>query len=156
MKINHVYSDIKYWEIVMIKLDEVIICMEMSNEDNSSYYNTRTNEIVNINHGEAINEEDKEALEIIDYGDIPYYYKALPDKYDIDEYRWIKKFICGLDDERIQDTLLDAIRGKGAFRRFKDALYECGIELKWYEFRDKVYRDIAVKWLDENNIEYEE
>ncbi len=140
----------------MIKLDDVIMCMEMSSEENSSYYNTTSNKIVNILFNEVNNEEDEDALEIIEDGDIPEYYISLPDKYDIDEYHIMQEFIYSLEDEFIQDELLDAINGRRAFRRFKDTLYEYGIENKWYEYRDKAYRKIALDWLDANNIKYEE
>ena len=33
---------------------------------------------------------------------------------------------------------------------------ESVIENKWYEYRDKAYRKIALDWLDANNIKYEE
>lgn len=68
----------------------------------------------------------------------------------------MQEFIYSLEDEFIQDELLDAINGRRAFRRFKDTLYEYGIENKWYEYRDKAYRKIALDWLDANNIKYEE
>lgn len=140
----------------MIKLDDVIMCMEMSSEENCSYYNTTSNKIVNIFFNEVNNEEDEDALEIIEDGDIPEYYISLPDKYDIDEYHIMQEFIYSLEDEFIQDELLDVINGRRAFRRFKDTLYEYGIENKWYEYRDKAYRKIALDWLDANNIKYEE
>ena len=67
----------------MIKLDDVIMCMEMSSEENSSYYNTTSNKIVNIFFNEVNNEEDEDALEISEDGDIPEYYISLPERYPI-------------------------------------------------------------------------
>ena len=46
----------------------------------------------------------------------------LPRQYDMNEYRMMEEFIYDLPAGRAQDALDVAIRGKGAFRRFKDRL----------------------------------
>ena len=47
-----------------------------------------------------------------------------------------------------------AIRGKGAFRRFKDELYEEYPDLlpAWYAFRDARAKRRAVQWLADNSL----
>jgi hypothetical protein len=57
-------------------------------------------------------------------------------------------------DDKIRGSLLDKIRGSGAFRRFKDALQMNGIEEDWYSFRQKAYGKIAIDWLEDNKISY--
>jgi hypothetical protein len=44
----------------------------------------------------------------------------LPSRYDVNEYRIIQQFCYGQTDPDLRDRLLSAIKGKGAFRRFKD------------------------------------
>ena len=66
----------------------------------------------------------------------------------------MKNFCNSLENEEIKDKLLATIKGKGAFRRFKDNIYEFGIEDKWYEYREKAYREIAINWCETNNIKY--
>ena len=81
-------------------------------------------------------------------------YIGLPTKYDIDEYSMMEDFIETIEDERLYNQLLISIHGKGAFRRFKDTCINFGIIDDWYKFRDKKYKDIAIKWCEENNIEF--
>ncbi len=38
-----------------------------------------------------------------------------------------------------QDVLAGAIQGRGAFRRFKDKLYDLSLEKQWYQYRDEAY-----------------
>jgi hypothetical protein len=47
------------------------------------------------------------------------YYLELPNKYDVNEYEIMEEFCLTVSDQRKQDSLLRAIKGKGAFRRFK-------------------------------------
>ena len=49
-----------------------------------------------------------------------------------------------------------AIRGKGAFRRFKDRLYDFDLQEKWYKYRDDCYEQIARDWCERFGIEIEE
>jgi len=59
-----------------------------------------------------------------------------------------------LDSERLRGRLLDAIRGRGAFRRFKDLAQACGILDDWYRFRDDALKKIAAEFLEVNGIAY--
>jgi len=80
----------------------------------------------------------------------------LPGQYDINEYRMMESFIYELPAGRAQDVLEQAIRGKGAFRRFKDCLYNLGLEKNWYEYRDAAYEQIARNWCEKFGLEIEE
>ncbi|MBN2403327.1 MAG: hypothetical protein JXN64_13145, partial [Spirochaetes bacterium] len=80
---------------------------------------------------------------------------SLPNKYDIHEYSIMEDFCYSIENEEIQDKLLNKIRGSGAFRRFKDAVHELKIEDSWYNFRYEKLKQIAIEWLEENNIKYQ-
>ena len=63
-------------------------------------------------------------------------------------YRDMEIFIDNLNDDRLADRLARAIRGRGAFRRFKDALAESPDLLdRWYGFSDERHRGRARAWL---------
>jgi len=81
-------------------------------------------------------------------------YLLLPGKFDIHEYRIIEVFCYSLADDMIKENLLHKIKGSGAFRRFKDAIHEYGIEQEWYRFRQKELEKIAIEWLEANQISY--
>jgi len=69
-------------------------------------------------------------------------------------YQDMADFAEGISDERAGRRLARAIRGRGAFRRFKDELHEEYPELLpvWYAFRDARARRRAVEWLVDNDI----
>ena len=68
----------------------------------------------------------------------------------------LQEFIYDLPAGRAQDALDAAIRGKGAFRRFKDRLYDFDLQEKWYKYRDDCYEQIARDWCERFGIEIEE
>jgi len=59
------------------------------------------------------------------------------------------EFIEGISDDTAGRRLGRAISGRGAFRRFKDELYEeyPGLVSAWQAFRDGRARRRAVEWL---------
>jgi hypothetical protein len=81
-------------------------------------------------------------------------YLSLPDRFEIDEYRMMKRFAEGARDHVARDRLLQAIRGRGAFRYFRDTARELGLADEWYAYRDRAYEEIAVAWCEANRIEY--
>ncbi len=52
------------------------------------------------------------------------------------------------------DELQAAVYGRGAFRRFKDAVHRLGIADEWYRFRDAALEEIAVEFLEAHGIAY--
>ena len=79
---------------------------------------------------------------------------ALPDKYEIHEYAIMERFCYSLDDERLGAELIRAIKGRGAFRRFKDRIYREGIEQDWYAFRMAALKMIAADFLEAEGIPF--
>jgi hypothetical protein len=72
-------------------------------------------------------------------------------------YQDMADFADGVSDERVRRRLGRAIRGKGAFRRFKDELYELGEEHAelvpaWHAFRDVRAKRRAVQWLVDQGL----
>jgi len=78
----------------------------------------------------------------------------LPSKYDIHEYRIMERFCLSLDDARMSERLLDAISGRGAFRRFKTLVHDKGIQDDWYRYRNDAMKEIAADFLEEHEIPY--
>ena len=74
-------------------------------------------------------------------------------------YRDMADFAEGVSDDVAKRRLARAIRGKGAFRRFRDELYEEYPELvsAWHAFRDNRAQCRAVEWLlDEGLVDEED
>lgn len=64
----------------------------------------------------------------------------------------MEEFIYKLPEGKNQDVLLRAIQGRGAFRRFKDRLYDLNLEKQWYQYRDEAYEKIARQWGEKHKI----
>ena len=149
-----------------VKLSEIIDGMESQTDEATAYLNKETGEIVLLSDEEFSAAEEKRPLEsypewqrglireaarILE--DDEDRYVELPSKFDVDEYRMMERFALSVDDEFSAD-LLAAIKGKGAFRRFKDRAARFGIEEDWYKFRAAKFKDSAVDWSESNDIEY--
>lgn len=79
-----------------------------------------------------------------------------PTKYDIHEYSIMRDFVYSLAPGAAHKELVCAIRGSGAFRRFKNTIRYYGLEQEWYDFRDRAFRKIAMDWCKEQGVEYTE
>ena len=70
-----------------------------------------------------------------------------------EQYRWMERFVPMVDDEELAGRLEDAIDGKGAFRRFKDALVSHAPEReRWFAFRSERLRVFMEAWLSAHGI----
>ena len=152
---------------VTIKLKDIIESLEFLSDEGSSHLNIATGEVIYIIDEEVRAAEDetpldhfpewqhdairmaKDFLESADY--LP-----LPTKFDIHEYSIMERFCLSIEDDDIGDDLCNAIRGRGAFRRFKDRIHEYGMADDWYTYRDETLRKIAIEWCEANGISYTE
>lgn len=63
-------------------------------------------------------------------------------------YRDMRDFVEQVPDRRAADLLARAIEGRGAFRRFKDTLFEFQeLRDRWFAFHDVRMRRRALEWL---------
>ena len=80
---------------------------------------------------------------------------ALPDQFEIHEWEIMRSFAYTVEDERVQQEILRALGGRGAFRQFKDTVADHGLRERWFEFRKKALTEIAREALDAAGIPYE-
>ena len=138
-----------------VKLQEVLEALEGAGMDVEYYYDTKTQEILMIFDGMINGETNPELIERIEDAFVGNYI-PLPSKYDINECRMMENFIYELPVGKAQEVLEAAIRGKGAFRRFKDRLYDFDLQENWYRYRDACYEEVAREWCEQFEIEIEE
>ena len=81
-------------------------------------------------------------------------YLELPSRFEIHEYEIMERFCLSIPDGNVSDVLLQKIRGSRAFRRFKDTIYQYGIENDWFRYREQAYKEIAIAWLESRDIAY--
>ncbi len=134
-----------------VKLEDVIEAIDFANDETEYYYSIKTEEILMCFDGMINGEENPEMEEDIEENFEDYI--PLPGKYEIDEYNMMEEFIEKFPEGRVQDKLADAIRVRGAFRRFKDTVYDLGIAQKWFDFRDHEYVRIAREWCKKHGVD---
>ncbi len=147
-----------------VSLQSVVNEMDVPSDEMTAYINKKTGELFTVSEEEtriieAGNDDDefvpewqKEVLpkvrEVLQSDD----FVALPDKFEIHEYSIMERFCLSLPDEALQNELLHAIRGSGAFRRFKAAIYRKEIQDDWYRFRNESLKRIATDFLESEAI----
>jgi hypothetical protein len=150
-----------------VKLSDLIEGMDFQSDECFSYLNIATGEVVSVTTEELRAAEEEAPLEdfpewqhdaIRIAGEIieTDHYLPLPDRFEIHEYSIMERFCLSVDDEDMRDDLCDAIRGRGAFRRFKDRMQLYGLADAWYRYRDEALREIAVAWCEAHGLQYTE
>jgi hypothetical protein len=150
-----------------VKLADILEGMDFQSDERFSYLNTITGEVVSITDEELRAAENDAPLEdfpewqhdaIRIAGEIieTDHYLPLPDRFEMNEYRLMERFCLSVDDDDLRDGLCDAIRGRGAFRRFKDRVQAYGIAEEWYRYRDAALRETAVAWCEVHGLQYTE
>ena len=132
----------------MVTLSKIIEGLEMVDNIVDCYYNPEKDEIFLSNIGEYEDLSEDEIDELFEKSII------LPTQYEINEYQIIVEFIETIDNEKVREELQRTIQGKGAFRRFKDYCFETNIIQDWYEYKEQKYKEIAIKWCIENELQY--
>lgn len=151
-----------------VNLEEIIEGMEMQSEENRSFLNLKTGEVVFVSQEVLMIAEDDEEHE-----NLPEWqqdeleiaktlvftideYASLPSSFEINEYNMMKDFCYSLSDQQKRDLLLNSIHGKGAFRRFKDKIHQLEISDQWYALREQKYKEIAIEFCESKNLDYTE
>ena len=152
-----------------VRLKDIIEAIEMANDSTTYYLDRRTGrvELISDDITAGMEMEDDEALdenpewlrESIStareiQSDEGEHFVELPGKYDINDYEIMESFSRKYPNSRVSLALLDAIKGKGAFRRFNYLIAQFTIRDKWNVFQQHAYEEIAVDWLEANEIPY--
>jgi hypothetical protein len=146
--------------MVLVRLKDIIEGMEFQSDEMTAYLHRPTGRVLTVSD-EAFTaaegddddwvepEELSEAKNILAAGDE---YVALPDRFEIDEYGMMQRFAGSILYAQQQDELSAALRGSGAFRRFKDTIHRLRLADEWYAFRDRSYEEVARAWCEAHNI----
>jgi Uncharacterised protein family (UPF0158) len=151
---------------VIVSLSAVIEQMDLVTDEATAYINRKTGELITLTDEEVALAEDPDAAahapqwqkdilpkvrEILASED----FLPLPGKFEIHEWSIMERFARSLTDAAVGDELDAALHGRGAFRRFKDAVRRLEIADEWYRFRDAALEEIAVEFLDAHGIAYD-
>lgn len=149
----------------VVSLQQVVEELEALTEESAAYLNRVTGELYSLRDEEAGLLEDD-----FDSDDVPEWlgdempkirevleseaWLPLPTRFDIHEWAIMDAFARSTDDADLRDELLTAIRGRGAFRCFKDVVHRRGIQEDWYRHKAVAIGRIAANWLDGNQVAY--
>lgn len=134
-----------------IAVDISGICSAM--DDNSlafqHYLDLETGDVVSVSEMEP--ELDRDISQRI--GENPDRYALIPPIPSREAHGHMEDFIYTIEDEDLRDRLGHAIRGRGAFRRFKDVLnHNPEEQTRWYHFKHNILKREAMEWLESLQI----
>lgn len=152
-----------------VSLDEVVDQLQMQMDETTVYLHEETGEMI-MAHDRQVRKAESLLEGEIEKEDLPEWQQdflpkvheavhepewlALPSQWDIHEYEMMEKFCYSVENDEHREQLLRAIRGKGAFRYFRDICDRLGLTEDWYAYRDQAYEDITVEWLEAHDIPY--
>lgn len=79
-------------------------------------------------------------------------YLELPSRFDVNEWNIMNDFCLEQKRQGIRESLLGAIHGGHAFRRFKDQIANHNLWDEWNRYRRQAFAEILRDWCEENDI----
>lgn len=149
----------------VISVKSLVTTLESLPDEAAAYVNRTTGEIRVIGPDErAIIESDdssvtppawqidviKQAREIYSSDQ----WLELPSKRDVHHWNLMDQFAASRQGESAA-ILRHALRGGGAFGRFRATLRQLGIEDAWFRFREEAITEIARSWLRDQGLSYQ-
>lgn len=156
-----------------VKLSNLIAASELP-DDWGAWLDRETGEVVTLDPvtiaaGEEAADDAGEADDFLDGGAIGFYdeqalaaaraiaredarYLALPDRFDFHEYRHMERWVAGIAEPRAAEQLWRAIKGKGAFRHFKDTAHRLGVIDDWFAYRQDAMERHLLRWAEAHGI----
>lgn len=93
-------------------------------------------------------ETDEEAEEEADR------YLSIPVIGSNESYRTMEDFAATVGNPRLRESLIEALRGRKPFRRFKDVLLAYEVEReRWFAFERQRVRETIVEWAEVEGVE---
>lgn len=150
-----------------VKVDELAFSMSFNSYDATDYLDTETGELVNIPvELQNFDFDDQPAIkrlpdwmkEILpaarEIAEETGRYYAVPKIPSYEIYNLMEEFAETRSDDRLRNKLFRALNGRGAFRRFKDVLYDYPEERdRWFRMEEEYLEQQAREWLEELEIE---
>ncbi len=150
-----------------VKLSDIIEALEFQNADTEYYLDTNTGTVYLLSTEELLADDEDDPLD-----DYPEWQRPtieiarrlahgddenlieLPTQWDVNEYEMMEAFCDTQPAGADRDSLRAAIKGKGAFRRFKDTARSLDLLDQWHQFRQAEFKAIAIDWCQANEIPY--
>lgn len=124
---------------------------ELNFMEMSSYLDLETGQVIAICAADQL-EEDAELCKLID--EECDRFLVLPKQDSRCDFNEMVRFSDQVTDKQLQEKLEIALNGRGAFRRFRDVLFDYPQEREaWFAFSNERKCQRLKRWLDANEIE---
>lgn len=137
--------------MMKVNLEDILESIEMASDAFSYYYHLDSGKVVMYADPLITGIEDKELTEDLENNFDRYL--CLPTKFEVNQYHIMETFASNFPEEQYRNQLLRCIQGRGAFRRFKDTIYDLNLEKKWFDYEAIAYDKIARTWCKDNGLE---
>lgn len=153
-----------------VKIDDLTDALDMVSPESAAWLDRETGRVLIIEDrimADADSDDpidpahlpDWEAAELIAARDLlrdPGRGIELPTAFDFHEYSHMERFIGTLANPDDSGQLMRAIKGRGAFRHFKDTAHRLGVIDAWYAYRDDAARTFMLDWARAHDIPVDE
>jgi hypothetical protein len=148
-----------------ISIKELVEAFEMQDDEIDFFLNPTTGEIRSVTvddrfllerstSPESLPAWQREALPLIRDVLESKDWLQLPHRTDIHRWSIMKRF-CETHCGEVRAELMNAIRGRGAFRMFREVLDGRGLRDAWLAFRRSALDETARKWLESYQLHWE-
>jgi hypothetical protein len=132
-----------------VDLEELAMALEDASGEISWCLDTTTGDVILVSSDLEVDERAAE-IEADESGR----YLPIPHADSHTGYEEMQDFIETVQDVRFRELLEVSIQGRGAFRRFRDAVGRDNAELqRWFAYRNQRLEDRARKWLADEGLE---
>lgn len=139
-----------------VAMDDILDAMTIPVDYQSeAYLDLRTGDVVTVMQDDSWDDgpEDDNARRV---EEDPQGYAQIPRVESRDEFDLMCRFADSVDEDDIQERLALALRGKGAFSRFRDVVFPYpDLKSRWFATRQDWLVDEAKRWLAGLGIEAE-
>lgn len=154
-----------------IKISELVDALEFDSDERECWVDLKNGTVVHLPHSlvsgaeegdekrmESMSDWEPEDVEVAKalVADSGARFAPAPSKFDFHEYRQMERFIGMLPDDAAAQELWRAIKGKGAFRWFKDTAHRLGLLDQWYQFRNEAMKQFAKDWAEVHEVAVED
>jgi hypothetical protein len=152
-----------------VKIDDLTDALSLASPESTAWLDRETgrvwiieNHVMAVAEGDSINAEESSNWHADELAAARALLNApgrgikLPTAFDFHEYRHLERFIGTLPANSAADQLWRAIKGRGAFRQFKDTARRLGVLDAWHAYRDQALRRLMLDWARAHNIPVDE
>lgn len=118
----------------VVSLSSIVAEIDMIGNEGTLYVNTKTGEVfARTEFGEDAGFDD----EMIDALEDDPSWVAVFSSHDINDFETMRRYANRIAGPAASKELSEAMRGRGAYRRFRDVIHRRGLQKEWDDYREK-------------------